>query len=163
MRKNSVLVLSSALLVLSFWFTGCEKNGWEQQERMQIERYIKSLGDTIYDLKSSGLYYIELVPGTGASPVNGDTVTFWSRGCLLDYQEFTSNYAEAEPFKYVVGSGKVLKGIDEGIKYMKEGGIARLILPSKLAFGNYGVGLTIPGYTPLLYDVRLVTVRPGPK
>jgi len=44
---------------------------------------------------------------------------------------------------------------------MDEGGKATLLIPSKLAYGTSGY-YTIPGYTPLLYDVQLVKVIPGP-
>jgi hypothetical protein len=44
---------------------------------------------------------------------------------------------------------------------MKEGGSATFLIPSKLAYGTQGY-YTIPGYTPLLYDVQLVKVIPGP-
>ena len=55
----------------------------------------------------------------------------------------------------------LIAGFDEGITYMKEGGKATFLIPSKLAYGTSGY-YTIPGYTPLLYDVQLVKVIPGP-
>jgi FKBP-type peptidyl-prolyl cis-trans isomerase FkpA/FKBP-type peptidyl-prolyl cis-trans isomerase FklB len=44
---------------------------------------------------------------------------------------------------------------------MKEGGKATLLIPSKLAYGTQGF-YSVPGYTPLIYDVQLVRVIPGP-
>ena len=88
MKRLSVQLISFTLLTSLIWLSGCEKGAWDKQERMQIANYIKSLGDTIYDLKPSGLYVIELSPGTGAVPENGDTVTFRAKGCLLDNTNF---------------------------------------------------------------------------
>jgi len=166
MKKKSALSISLVVTAIILWLTGCEKAAWDKQERRQIEDYIISLGDTIYDLKPSGLYYIELTPGTGAMPGDGDTVAFYAKGCLLDNTVYTSNYKDPAPYKYVMGkaltTGEILLGLDEGIRYIKEGGISRLVLPSSLAWGKYGYGLLIPGYTPVYYEIKLISVKPGP-
>jgi FKBP-type peptidyl-prolyl cis-trans isomerase len=167
MRKSSILSVSIVLTSIILWLTGCEKAAWDKQEKRQIDDYIESLGDTIYELKPSGLYYIELTAGTGAFPDDGDTVSFYAKGCLLDNTVYTSNYKESTPYKYIMGkaltTGELLLGLDEGIRYMKEGGISRIVLPSSLAWGKYGYGFAIPGYTPVYYEVKLITVIPGPK
>ena len=73
---------------------------------------------------------------------------------------FDSNVGSTDGF-FPVAEGYLIAGFDEGITYMKEGGKARFLLPSSLAYGSAGY-YTIPGYTPLLYDVQLVKVSPGP-
>jgi FKBP-type peptidyl-prolyl cis-trans isomerase len=167
MKKRSVLSFSFTVIAIMLWLTGCEQASWDKQEQQQIDNYIKSLGDTIYELKPSGLYYIELKTGTGAFPVDRDTVTFYAKGCLLDNTVYTTNYKESSPYKYVMGSalttGEILSGLDEGMRYMKAGGIARFVLPSSLAWGKYGYGFASPGYTPVYYEVKLISVKPGPK
>jgi FKBP-type peptidyl-prolyl cis-trans isomerase len=167
MKRFSIQLLAFTLLSALLLLSGCEKANWDKMERGQIEEYIKSLGDTIYDLKPSGLYYIELIQGTGIFPDDGDTVKFYAKGCLLDNTVYTTNYGEALPYAYIMGStvktGELLKGVDEGLRYMKPGGIARVVLPSSLAWGKYGYGFAIPGYTPVYYELKLVSVRPGPK
>jgi FKBP-type peptidyl-prolyl cis-trans isomerase FkpA len=45
---------------------------------------------------------------------------------------------------------------------MKEGGVSRLLIPSSLAYGSLGYG-SIPGYTPILFEIHLVKVIPGSK
>ena len=163
--RTCIIALISALTVIS---VGCTDltGSLERHERREIEDYIKSLGDTLYELKPSGLYVIELTAGTGIYADDGDTVSFWSKGCLLDNTVFTTNYTQAAPFVYIIGTGlktgDVLTGIDEGLRYIRAGGTTRLVLPSSLAFGNYGYGTAIPGYTPVYYEVKLVTVKPGP-
>lgn len=160
-NKSGIWLAICFALILAMVY-GCQKGTWEEQEKSQIEDYIKSLGDTVYVLKPSGLYYIELTAGTGRMPVTNDTIYFRHKGCFLDGVSFISNMADANPYKHIVGVSKLVDGIDEGVRYMKEGGKARFVLPSKLAYGAEGWWGVIPGYTPLFWEITLVTVKAGP-
>jgi FKBP-type peptidyl-prolyl cis-trans isomerase len=111
-------------------------------------------------LKPSGLYYLEVVTGTGLTPVKNDTV----------YVRYTSKFLNGNVCGTNVGGtldvfplGQYwrLDGYEEGISYLKEGGKATILLPSNLAFGTQGNGYNIPGYTALLFDVELVKVVPA--
>lgn len=151
-------------LVVLVFVTGCEKNTWEKQERRQIDDYIKSLGDTTFVLYPSGLYYFELLVGTGRTPVDYDTVYFKYKARFLDYVIWDTNDPVNVPYKHVMGTdvGPVISGIDEGLRYMKAGGKARLLTPSKIAYGFEGIWQIVPGYTPLLWDIELDSVKAGP-
>jgi FKBP-type peptidyl-prolyl cis-trans isomerase len=59
------------------------------------------------------------------------------------------------------GEGYLPLGLDEGIMLMKEGGKATFLIPSKLAYGTQG-NYSVPGYTPVIFDIQLVRVIPGP-
>jgi FKBP-type peptidyl-prolyl cis-trans isomerase len=157
--KVQAFIFFAILIPILF---GCEKGTWQKHERHQIKEYIDSLGDTAYVLKPSGLYYIELTAGTGRTPVAKDTVYFKYKGCFLDGTSFISNLTDTVPFKHVVGVDKIVAGLDEGLRYMKEGGKARLVLPSSLAYGAEGWWGVIPGYTPLFWEIDLITVKAGP-
>ena len=153
-----------ALGFLLIFFSGCSPVGtWEKQERSAIDSYIKALGDTAYILKPSGLYCIELQAGTGRTPVAKDTVDFRYLAMFLDRIVFDENFSTASPFSTIVGNHAVIPGLDEGFLYMKEGGKTRFLTPSSLAYGQSGWGEYIPGYTPLLFEVTLIKVRPGSK
>jgi len=152
-------------LILIIHVSGCNKTGtWEIQEQKQIDDYIKSLGDTNYVLYPSGLYYINLINGAGRSPVDLDTVYFKYESKFLDYVTWDRNDPVSVPYKHVMGTnnGPVIIGVDEGLRYMKDGGKARLLTPSKLAFGFEGVWQIIPGYTPLLWIIDIDSVKAGP-
>lgn len=143
-------------------FTGCNDTGtWKKQERSQIDTYIKALGDTAYVLKPSGLYYIELQAGTGRTPVSKDTVDFRYVAMFLDRVVFDQNITATSPYSAILNDYQIIPGLDEGIKYMKEGGKSRFVLPSSLAYGAQGIWNAVPGYTPLLFEVTLVKVRPA--
>ncbi len=132
---------------------------WKQQEDQMIQDYLSSLGDTAFVRKPSGLYCIELAEGTGLIPETGDSVTFYYKGMFLDRVVFDTNLTDSIPWKHLMGSGDILEGIDEGLRYMKEGGKARLLTPSSLAYGPNGVWGVIPGYTPLLWEIELLSVK----
>jgi FKBP-type peptidyl-prolyl cis-trans isomerase len=81
-------------------------------------------------------------------------------GKFLNGNVFDTNAGGAD-LVIIVGGGAYIPGLEEGITYMKEGGKATLLIPSKLAYGTSGL-YNIPGYTPLLFDIQLVKVIPGP-
>jgi len=152
------------LLVIVIIATGCEINKWEEHERRLIDDYVKSLEDTLYVLYPSGLYYIELIPGTGSVPVENDTVYFKYKAAFTDYVQFDRNFPETTPLEYVMGSfnGMTIKGVDEGLRYIKEGGTSRLLTPSSLAFGFDGLWNIVAGYTPIVWTIELDSIKAGP-
>lgn len=136
----------------------------EKQEKEQIANFFVNNSSLNYQLKTSGLYYIETEAGTGAMPVVNDSVYIRWTGMFLSGTAFASNSEATLPFAFKVGEGPLL-GLDEGVQYMKVGGKALLLLPSKLAYGasgNYYYG--IPGYTPIVFEVQLInTIGPVKK
>ena len=66
---------------------------------------------------------------------------------------------QGDPFSFPLGRGKVIKGWDEGVSTMKEGGKRRLIVPPELAYGANGSpdGIIKPN-AELVFDVELVSV-----
>ncbi len=151
----------SLLLVIILLATGCETNRWAEHEREMIDDYVKSLGDTTYVLYPSGLYYIELMPGTGAYPDDYDTVYFKYKAAFTDYVQFDTNDPYETPYKYVLGTFEDVRlGVDEGLRYMKEGGTSRLLTPSSLAWGFEGIPGYVAGYTPIVWTIELDSIKP---
>jgi peptidylprolyl isomerase len=93
--------------------------------------------------------------------VSQDTVYLYYTVKLLDGTELYSNVDTDDTLKFVVNEGYVIKGLDEGITYMKEGGQSLLLIPSKLAYGASGDYYYIGGYTPLLFEIELLRVKQG--
>jgi FKBP-type peptidyl-prolyl cis-trans isomerase len=108
---------------------------------------------------SSGLKYWDLKKGTGPAAVNGKTVRVHYTGWLTDGKEFDSSLDSGEPIEFVLGSGRVIKGWDEGIVGMKVGGKRQLRIPPELAYGSRGAGSAIPPNATLIFDVQLVAVK----
>ena len=107
----------------------------------------------------SGLQYIENEAGTGKSPKRGDTVAVHYVGRLENGQEFDNSVKRGQPIEFLLGTGQVIRGWDEGISLMKVGGKATLIIPPDLGYGSQGAGGVIPPNATLIFDVELVDVK----
>jgi FKBP-type peptidyl-prolyl cis-trans isomerase len=107
----------------------------------------------------SGLKYMDLKVGTGASPKAGQRVQVHYTGTLKDGKKFDSSVDRNEPFRFVIGMGQVIKGWDEGVMSMKVGGKRKLIIPPQLGYGERGAGGVIPPNAELHFDVELLGVE----
>jgi len=133
---------------------------YEKAEKESISNYINNHLTDTFTLESSGLYYHQVLLGTGPAPVAHDTAYVVYTGKFLDGTVFDTNVGKTNLI-FPVAEGVLIQGFDEGITYMKQGGKAQFLIPSSLAYGSQGY-YTIGGYTPLIYDVELVLVKPGP-
>jgi len=104
----------------------------------------------------SGLKYVEIVEGAGATPQKGQTVSVHYTGTLENGTKFDSSRDRGQPFQFALGRGSVIKGWDEGIASMKIGGQRQLIIPPDLGYGSRGAGGVIPPNATLLFDVELL-------
>ncbi|MBN8489391.1 MAG: FKBP-type peptidyl-prolyl cis-trans isomerase [Burkholderiales bacterium] len=105
---------------------------------------------------ASGLVFLSLKEGTGASPVAADTVRVHYRGTLTDGKEFDSSYSRGQPAEFPLG--RVIPCWTEGLQLMKTGGKARLTCPSSIAYGNRAVGGVIPANATLVFEVELLGI-----
>ena len=112
------------------------------------------------ELMASGIYFINLVPGTGEKVEPGDTITINYEGRFLNGKFFDSTVKRNQPFQFVYGTEwQVVKGLEEAIGMMKEGEKSLVILPSDLAFGSEGSSTgMIPPFTSLIFEVEILKV-----
>ncbi|MFA6414914.1 MAG: FKBP-type peptidyl-prolyl cis-trans isomerase [Candidatus Paceibacterota bacterium] len=104
----------------------------------------------------------DTVVGTGAVAAAGDTVTVNYVGALTNGKVFdaSANHPEtAKGFVFKLGAGQVIKGWDQGIAGMKEGGKRTLAIPASLAYGDQAVGGVIPANSALIFEVELLKVQ----
>lgn len=108
----------------------------------------------------TGLQYEDTVVGTGAEAKPGRNVTVHYTGWLYEDgvqgAKFDSSKDRDEPFIFPLGGGMVIKGWDEGVQGMKEGGQRTLIIPAALGYGARGAGGVIPPNATLKFDVELL-------
>jgi peptidylprolyl isomerase len=109
--------------------------------------------------KPSGLICEFFDEGTGNTPKTGDTVAVHYTGRLENGMVFDSSHNRGTPFEFALGTGMVIKGWDEGIAMLKEGGSARLTIPAGIGYGSRDLG-SIPPNSTLIFDVDLVQIKP---
>jgi peptidylprolyl isomerase len=108
---------------------------------------------------ASGLKYVDILEGTGASPHTGQMVSVHYAGTLENGTKFDSSYDRGKPFEFRIGTGSVIKGWDEGLMSMKVGGKRKLIIPAALGYGPRGSPPSIPGNSTLIFDVELMGIK----
>jgi len=122
-------------------------------------RAIRALYPTAYTTPS-GLMYLNRAPGTGsATPKAGDTVVANYVGRLLDGTIFDSSSAHGGPMTFQIGTGKVIKGLDEAFLTMRKGARRTLIVPYWLGFEGAARPPSVPYHATLVFDVELVDFR----
>ncbi len=104
---------------------------------------------------SSGLMYIIIKEGNGATPTSGTLVEAHYTGTLVDGTKFDSSVDRGKPLLFLVGRGEVIKGWDEAFLSMKKGEKRILIIPPGLAYGDKGMGPIPPNKT-LIFEVELI-------
>ncbi len=124
----------------------------------KFDKYLKDNGIKESNKCSSGLVYLKTKDGVGERPHAGSKVTVHYVGRLLDGTVFESSLERGEPLSLVVGTGRGLKGFEEGVMMMQKGEKATLVLPFNLAYGDMQIGI-IPPFSPLIFDVELIDIE----
>lgn len=106
---------------------------------------------------ASGLQYEVIRGGTGEKPTLADTVTVHYKGQLASGQVFDSSYDRGEPATFPLA--RVIEGWQEGLQLMPVGAQYRIYIPYELGYGERGAGQDIPPYSPLIFEVELVSVH----
>lgn len=108
----------------------------------------------------SGLYTQDLVEGTGAEARVDRYLEVHYTGWLSNGTQFDTSRDSNQPLPLRLGQTppQVIAGWEEGLLGMKVGGKRRLVIPSKLGYGEYG-SFDIPPDAVLVFDVELMLAR----
>lgn len=152
-RKSFALFLASALLLIPGSMAEPQKKTKGDGHKM-AENYQNMVSTP------SGLKYTDSAVGHGASPRTGQKVTVHYTGWLTDGKKFDSSKDRGQPFEFVLGTGNVIKGWDEGVASMKVGGKRKLVIPPDLGYGPSGTpGGPIPPNSTLVFEVELLGIH----
>lgn len=115
--------------------------------------------------------FTDLTVGTGAEATPGTRATFnnWelflynpagpaSKGTSLQNQSTLIQGAPAGPIVFVVGSGTLIPGFDQGVRGMRVGGKRRIYVPPSMAYGSAGQG-PVPPNASIVFEVELSSVQ----
>ncbi|KAK1272013.1 hypothetical protein QJS04_geneDACA014200 [Acorus gramineus] len=159
-RRHAISVI---LALSGFGFALADAKGAglppEEKPKLCDAECEKELENVPMVTTESGLQYKDIQIGRGPSPPIGFQVAANYVAMVSNGQIFDSSLEKGIPYLFRVGSGQVIKGLDEGILSMKAGGKRRLYIPGSLAFPK---GLTsAPGRprvapnSPVIFDVSL--------
>ena len=155
MRRQSAHI-SFAVVAGMALFVACGGDGVSEPEYQVIEDvdFASSLGVDLSQMTvtESGLYYQDVVEGTGDPATAQDSVQVAYTGYLTSGATFDSG-----TFPFTLGSGQVIPGFDEGVTGMKVGGERRIIIPPALGYGAASNG-SIPGGSILIFDLELLSI-----
>ncbi|KAJ1923371.1 peptidylprolyl isomerase fpr3 [Tieghemiomyces parasiticus] len=108
---------------------------------------------------AGGLIIEDIKVGSGAAARKGQRVGMRYVGKLQKNGKVFDKCTSGKPFSFRLGAGEVIKGWDQGIAGMKEGGERRLTIPAPLAYGRQGAAPDIPANATLVFDVKLVNLK----
>jgi FKBP-type peptidyl-prolyl cis-trans isomerase FkpA len=114
------------------------------------------------DTTASGIYYTETMDGVGSLPIDGDQVSVTYTGKFLEGTAFQST---GKTFSFTVGSNGVIKGFEAGVRQMRKGGTATVVVPYNYAYGEYGrvdnyYRIVVPPFKTLVFNLTLNTITP---
>ncbi len=147
------------MLMVTIAVSACKKRETIDQDliddeiiRTHIER--NNLG--VYEKTSTGLYLQVVTPGTGQTPrADSSNITINYVGRLLTGKIFDASPPSA-PRSFDLKD--LIEGWKEGIPTIKEGGRIRMLVPSRLGYGQGGVD-GIPPNSVIYFDIELITVK----
>lgn len=106
---------------------------------------------------NSGLYYYIEKEGVGPNLIMGQPCKAHYNGAFLDGKIFDSSHNRGEPIIFSVG--QMNAGWNEALQLMNTGTKAKLLLPSRLAYGEKGFPGYVPPNTPLYFDLELLPLN----
>ena len=155
------------------WLLGVITHYEGFKKLMKILYWIKSLGRVLVllpvclflgvSVNAADLSFEVIAEGDGETAKNGMQVSVHYQGRLTDGTIFDDSQKRGTPFSFILGSGQVIPGWEQGIAGMKIGEKRVLTIPPELGYGAAGAGGVIPPNATLVFDVELVAVTIPPK
>ena len=152
--KASILTFCSVCILAMSLFS-CKKTSTAAQDKIDDDSIVSYLNKhSINATKtSSGLYYAIEQQGTGMQVSASNTVIMKYKAYLLNGTVFDENKVGT-----TIALPNTVKGWQEGIPKFKVGGIGKLFIPSKLAYGTEATG-SIPANSVLIFDVEILEIQ----
>ena len=161
-KRMLYCILFSVLILITLDSCNHKTKNNDDQEFSDIQYFINNHPEINFELKPSGLYYNEVIKGHGLPAQTHDTAYAFFSLKFLNGTVLQSNFNTIDTLIFSVNEGIFIRGFDEAITYMSEGGESLIIVPSSLGYGSAGRSGYIPGNTPLFFDIVLARIKRGP-
>eukprot|EP00500_Bicosoecida_sp_ms1_P005280 CAMPEP_0203821376 /NCGR_PEP_ID=MMETSP0115-20131106/42977_1 /ASSEMBLY_ACC=CAM_ASM_000227 /TAXON_ID=33651 /ORGANISM="Bicosoecid sp, Strain ms1" /LENGTH=166 /DNA_ID=CAMNT_0050730397 /DNA_START=23 /DNA_END=523 /DNA_ORIENTATION=- len=99
-----------------------------------------------------------ITEGSGEVVGTGAATKVHYVGTFANGTKFDSSRDRGRHFEFTPGQGRVIRAWDEGVATMKVGERATLFVSSDYGYGPEGAPPTIPGNSPLVFDVEVFEV-----
>ena len=115
--------------------------------------------DEVHLTTDGGVVKKVIKSSEGRKPEKNDEVVVHYRGRLEDGTEFDSSYEKDDGFKFIIGAGHVIEGLDIGVMDMRIGEKCDLFIDAKYGYGAVGNEPKIPGNANLIFTVELLSAH----
>jgi FKBP-type peptidyl-prolyl cis-trans isomerase FkpA len=147
-RFSQILGVFMAILAI-FTLNGCSKSGASEQEQMIAFAKKNAIN---YTADPSGILYEIITPGNSTKPSVNNTITVTYVGTLMNGNQF-----DAGTITY--GLNQLIPGWQIAVPKIGVGGEMKVLIPSSLGYGSAGAGSSIPGNSPLYFNIKLLAVK----
>jgi peptidyl-prolyl cis-trans isomerase A (cyclophilin A) len=110
----------------------------------------------------SGLVYIIENEGQLPKATAGKKLSVHYTGTFLDGTKFDSSRDRGKPMDFQYKVQGMIKGFDEGIGMLGQGGKGKFIIPYIQAYGPAGRPGAIPPYSDLVFDLEIISITDAP-
>ena len=117
------------------------------------------ISESDYTVTDSGLKYFDMEIGEGITAGEGQVAFLHFTAWLEDGTKLGSTIDSGQPIPYMLGSGELFPGFEEGLSSMQVGGSRQIIFPPELAYGEVGTpGGQIPPNATLIFEVQVTDI-----
>lgn len=150
-KKQGIAVFSSLAILAYLFFSDPVTNFFNPRNSND------SLDNNMAEIET-GFKAEDVKVGAGEFAQAGNMVSAHYVGRLPNGQIFDSSRDRGAPITFKLGVGQVIRGWDEGIIGMREGGTRILTIAPDFAYGARAIG-AIPANSTLIFEVELVAVE----
>lgn len=160
-NNTSAIDKETASTILENFFAEREAKQKEEQLKKGKEFFDKNAKEPGVVTLDNGLQYKIVKQGkeNGLMPTDSDAVHIYYEGKLIDGTVFDTSFDSEEPTELTLDY--IIPGLAQGLKMMKEGAEYIFYIPQDLAYGEYAPSEEIPAYSPMIFDVELISVEVG--
>lgn len=102
---------------------------------------------------ASGVSTYQETKGSGRTFRPGDQVELWHIGYFEDGHQFDNSGITGSTVSFTIGSGRMLKSLESGLREFRSGGSGYIFIPYELAYGDQPMG-NLPARSNLIYFIK---------